>query len=172
MKTIIKGEEVELNWVDKQGDYGGHYEYKGEPFDGHRVLWGFAYEPETYLKQSDLSGNEWRQGGNVTITRNGVSVYKEFCRTPERALDLVHEKLVYLQDFSWEYMVVGRKLYNRDIPSIIDSVIGNGEIIVRTESGEDYPKWAHEMEDEQWESDWADKDKVHVLSQRLYWHRK
>ena len=80
MKVNINNQEKELVGVGEGQDY--HFEVDDINFDGHRVLWSFGYESKTYLKESELSGDEWRKGGHMWIKRNGVSVFKEFCRTP------------------------------------------------------------------------------------------
>lgn len=171
-KVQINNDEKVLEWKGEGENY--HAEVDGIPFDGHRVLWSFSYEPKTYLKESELSGDEWRKGGAVKIFRNGICVYNEFCRTPERAAHLIQWYLPKLQEFSWEYIVVGRKLYDHDIPVIIESICADGEILVRTEDGSNIT-WAFQKENEKegdFTDDWKDKDRVHVLSEHLYWHRK
>jgi hypothetical protein len=166
MKTLDFHENKDLPTVD------------GIDFDGHKVLWGFEYKPENYLKESELSGDEYRKGGTMTIFRNGVSVFKEFCRTPERAFVVMAYTLPKLQDFyEWDELVVGKKLYNHDVPCVITSVCDDGEIIVQTEDGSRIP-WAFQIEEEKngesspSEDEWWDKDRVHILSEHLHWLRK
>ena len=155
----------------------GGWELDGVPFDGHHTLWSFSYEPKTYLKESELSGDEWRKGGSLKIFRDGACVFEEFVREPERALRYIAWYLPKLQDFPWEYMVVGRKLYNHDVPCHVERLCNNGEVIVKTEDGSDFP-WAYKIEaiknGEMTEADdeWKDEDRVHVLSDHLNWHRK
>jgi len=157
----------------------GHYrqEIDGISFDGHRVLWAFTFVPYTYLKESDLSGDQWRKGGEMIIYRNAVSVFREFCRDTERAFRVMQYKMPLLQEFDhWDDLVVGRKMYNHDVPCILDSVCDDGEIIVRTEDGKPFP-WAFKQEEKKedpknYEDEWKDKDKVHVLSEHLWWWRK
>lgn len=172
---VIIGREIKELHGGMEGERWSQ-EVDGIPFDGHRVLWGFEYKPKTYLKESELSGDEWRKGGEMIITRNGVSVFKEFCRTPERAFVVMQYMLPHLQDFMWDYVVVGRRLYNHDIPAVIDSICDDGEIIVKSESGEPFP-WAHNQEEmkedpEHYEDEWGPKDRVHVTSKHLFWFRK
>lgn len=174
-KVIIGNEEKDLMSVPRENGRSS-WEVDGIGFDGHRVLWGFEYKPRTYLKQSELSGDEWRKGGTMTITRNGVSVFKEMCRTPERAFVVMQYKLPELQDFPFEYLKVGHKLYNHDVPAVITAILDDGEIMVETESGEPVP-WAFKIEEqknnpEDYEDEWGPKDRVHILSEHLSWHRK
>ena len=53
----IKGKDKEAVWVEKQGHWDAHWEIDGVQFDGHHVLWSFSYEPYTYMKESELSGD-------------------------------------------------------------------------------------------------------------------
>ena len=170
-KVKINDKEVELERND------GVAKANGIDFDGHYVLWSFDYKPFNYLKESELSGDEYRKGGYVTIYRNGVSVFKDFCRSENRACVIIASKLPILQEFFWEYVKVGQKLYNHDVPCVIDSICSDGEILVKTEDGSRIP-WAFKIEGEKngestpEEDEWFDKDRVHVTSEHLYWFRK
>lgn len=172
----IRGEERELVYHEGKNGTSGHYEVLGTAFDGHRTLWSFSYEPENYLKESELSGDEWRKGGQAKIFRNGVCVFNEFCREPDRAFRILAYYLPILQEFPWEYVVVGRKLYHAGIPSVIDYVGTDGEITVRTEDGKPYEIYGHKQEEkkedpEHFEDEWYDKDRIHVTDKRLFWFR-
>lgn len=168
MKVIINNKKKETEYKD------GELYVDGIHFAGHRVLWSFEYKPSTYLKKSELSGDEWRMGGLMVIYRDGVSVFKEFCRTSERAFVVMQYTLPKLQDFFWDVLVVGRKIYNHDIPSIITAVLDDGEIMVKTEDGSHVP-WAFKQEEKKepyYDDEWKDKDRVHILSEHIYWFRK
>lgn len=175
-RKVLLGEnqrEADLYSVVQDEPYRHSFEADGEEFDGHHVLWAFKYEPHNYLKESELSGDEWRKGGYMQITRNGVSVYKEFCREPERAFREMAWMLPRLQDFPWEYVKVGHKLYNHDVPCTITSICDDGEVIVESEDGRNFP-WAYIQEQEKegdYDNEWGPRDRVHVTSQHLYWHR-
>lgn len=171
----INGKEKEMVWVDKQGGWDAHYEVDGVPFDGHRVAWSFSYEPKTYLKESELSGDEWRKGGSVKIYRNGICVMNEFCREPERAAIVVGRYLEKCMEVDWEKIQPGLKCYYNDVPSVIDRICDDGEIIFKTESGEDYPLWAFEQEDKKEGDlyrDWTNTTRDHATSHRISWWRK
>jgi len=146
----------------------------GISFDGHFTLWSFEYIPKTYLKESELSGDQYRKGGEMVIYRDGVSVFREFCRTPERAFVVMQYILPRLKDFMmWSEVKEGKKLYNHDVPVVIDSLCDDGEVIVKTEDGSEIP-WAFKIEDkdDEWGDDWYDSDRVHILSEHLHWFRK
>lgn len=165
----------------------GKWTLDGIDFDGHFVEWGFSYEPETYLKESQLSGDEWRKGGYVKIFINGECVLKEFCREPERAVFLIAEFLPKLQECEplypmgvsnkdWKEKLTGRKIYHGGVESIVDRVCEDGEIIVRTEDGKPYEIYAHKKEErkedpENYEDEWKDKDRIHITDSRIYWFR-
>lgn len=164
----------------------GKWELDGIPFDGHFVEWGFSYEPKTYLKESELSGDEWRKGGQVRIFMNGECVLNEFCREPERAVFIIAEYLPKLQgcealypmgssNKDWKEKLVGRKIYHGGVESIIESVCDDGEILVRTEDGKPYEIYAHKKEaiknNEDYEDEWMDKDRIHITDSRIYYFR-
>lgn len=176
MKDTSKREYKDGKWI-----------LDGIDFDGHFVEWGFAYKPETYLKESELSGNEWRKGGYVEITMNGECVFKSFCRKQEHAVFMIAEYLPKLQgcdalypmglsNKDWKERLVGRKIYHSGIASIVDMVCNDGEIIVRTEDGKDYEIYAHVIEAKKegrdYENEWKDKDRIHITDTRISWFRK
>ena len=176
MKTTINGKEKEVEYKD------GHYELDGTSFDGHILLWSFSYEPKTYLKESELSGDEWRKGGQVRIFMNGDCVFNQFCRTEDRALWIVAEYLPKLKDCEllypmgntdgWKERMIGRKIYHSGVESVIDRYCGDGEIIVRTENGQPYDIYAHKKEaiknGEDFEDEWGEKDRIHITDSRIY----
>lgn len=163
----------------------GRYELDGIDFDGHFHEWRFEYVPKTYLKESELSGDQWRKGGNVKIYLNDECILKEFCREPERALMLMAKGLHELQCFfeisffksfsSWKEEIVGRKVWIGGIPSIVINVCDDGEIMLRRADGKDflpdlYPSLVEE--DGTYDDEWGDKDRVHILDKRINWNIK
>ncbi len=174
-KTVnIRGKIKELVWVEQQGSWPAHYELDGEQFDGHFTLWAFSFEPHTYLKESELSGEEWRKGGSIKIFRDGVCVMEEFHREPASAPIRINNLLNDCMDVDWEKCVAGQKLYYKDHPCTIERVLDNGELILATENGEDFPLWAFQKEnkDEADNRDWTNTTKVHAADKNIYWWRK
>ena len=107
MRKVILGEnnsreaEIEL----KEVDYGAkdrRWFLKDTEFDGHHVLWGFEYFPYNYMKESELSGDEYRKAGWIKFYRDRVQVYEDFCRTPDVAVRKIPWLLMQLQDVDWE----------------------------------------------------------------------
>lgn len=163
----------------------GRHEIDGVPFDGHFREWRFEFVPKTYLKESELSGNEYRKGGNARIYLNGDCVLDQFWRDENSALLFIGGKLLELQDFffwkglpfskTWKEEIIGKKIYHAGVPSIVDSYCGNGEIIVKTEDGKDYEIYGHKKEanknENDYQDEWKDKDRVHITDMRLTWYR-
>lgn len=161
------------------------HEIDGVNFDGHFNEWKFEYIPKTYLKESELSGDEYRKGGNVMIFLNDDCVLKEFCRTENMAITLVtkhlhelkcHFELMGIDLKNWKEELVGKKVYHAGVPSIVERYVNDGEIILRTEDGKPYEIYGSKLEKkknnlEGYEDEWFDKDRVHITDTRIYWHR-
>lgn len=159
------------------------HELDGVDFDGHFIEWKLEYNPQTYMKTSELSGNQWRKGGTVRIYMNGDRVLNEFCREPERAMLLLAKGLHELQCFfefygfpniyTWKEDLIGKKVHHGGFPStIVRYVEGEGEIIVKRDDGKPYrpdlyPSLINDTDDE-----WGDEDRVHILDKRINWHIK
>ena len=165
----------------------GKWVMDGIDFDGHFVEWGMSYEPKTYLKESELSGDEWRKGGSVKITMNGECVLNEFCREPEHAIFIMCEYLPKLQgcealypmgksNADWKEKLVGRKIYHSGVESIVERVCADGEILVRTDDGKPYDIYGHKKEaikaGADYEDEWLDRDRIHITDKRINWFRK
>ena len=164
----------------------GEHEINGISFRGHFNEWKLEYIPKTYLKESNLSGDQYRKGGSVKIYLNGDCVCNEFCREEDMAIVLLSKHLHELKCHfeiqgvdleNWKEKLIGRKIYHAGVPSIIESYCGDGEILVRTESGEPYGIYGHKKEDfkedpKNYEDEWLDKDRIHITDERIYWFRK
>lgn len=135
-------------------------------------MWGFSYEPYTYLKESELSGDEYRKGGTVCFFRNGVQVFEDFCREPNNAVFRIAGLLHKLMDLDWNMLTEGKKLYWRDTPCIIERVITEqGCLILKVDGAERFPDpvWA----DEDWQKlEDPTSVKVEILDPQIWWFRK
>lgn len=171
-QTVIIGNNVKELKFENGGDYNNGQMVGDISFDGHRVLWGFSYEPHTYLKESKLSGEEYRKGGWIKYFRNKVQVYEEFCREAETAIPKLQMTLWKLQEVDWESLKKGRKLYWRNMPAIIESVIlEQGCIMINPDGIEKFenPIWAKE----EWEKYEDNKEvKIEVIDPQIWWWRK
>lgn len=175
----INGEARPLEWIKGDGiNNFGHSEVGGVDFDGHRVIWSFGYEAKTYLKESELSGDQWRKGGYIRVIRNGVCVWESFCREPLNAASMMYQivsKCVHFEH--WNEIKPGKKCYYQDVPSVVKSVLEGGDVVVETEDGSNYPAWAYEQEQmnrgDMTEADreWTNTMKDHATSDKFYWHR-
>lgn len=167
-KFIIGGKEREATWV---GSPNGYYDIDGIAFDGHHVLWGFSYEPHNYLKESEISGEEYRKGGWIRFFRNGVQVYEDFCRETERAAIRILELSNKLMDIDWDKIKTGTKIYWRNIPAKIGHVIlEQGAFIVEVDGAERFPDAVWAKED--WEKMEDPKSvKIDVLDKDIWWYR-
>jgi len=152
-----------------------------EAFDGHRVQIHFSYHTENYLKESGLSGNEVRKGGQVVLRLDKFVVLNEFCREPSRALKLIDRALDKALEHSIQWWreeevakLPGRKVWVKSLaPAVVDRVDAeDGHVYLRadTPSGE-FPRFSWE----QGESGFAREDpsgmKLEVLSDWIDWHR-
>lgn len=149
---------------------------EGVPFDGHHIFWSFSYNPENYLKESELSGDEIRKGGYIRIFRNNSCVLRRFCREAHIAAAMMYSLLLECQDISWDLVVEGAKVYFWSTPAVIKSVLESGDIILETEDGADFPLWGYEQEDikegEEPNDDWTNTMKCHATDPGIYWWRK
>ena len=160
----------------------GRHELRGIDFDGHFLEWKMEYVPETYLKESELSGDQWRKGGSVRIYLNGDCVLEEFCREPERALMLMakglHELQCWFETYGiqldgWKEDLVGKKVRHGSIPSTVVRYCGNGEVILKRDDGKDYlpDLYPSLIEDDgTYETEWKDTDRVHITDKRINWN--
>jgi len=158
----------------------GRHEIDGIPFDGHFTRWRFEYVPKTYLKESELSGDEWRKGGNARIYLNDDCVLNEFCREPERALMVLSGGLHRLQSHfewmpfndvsTWKEDIVGKKVRLGCIPATVERYVGDGEIIVRRDDGKDFRPDLYPSLIGDGDNEWKDKDRVHITDQRINWN--
>ena len=146
----------------------------GEDFNGHRALWSFSYTPYNYLKESELSGDEWRKGGSIKIFKDGICMRNEFCREPLNAASRMWHLLAECMEGYWDYLEIGRKVYYKDHPCVIKSILDDGELILATENGEHFPLWAFQKEDkdEAENTEWTDTTRVHYTDSNIHWWRK
>ena len=146
----------------------------GTDFDGHFVRWDFSYTSETYLKESELSGDEYRKGGMIRYFKDGVQVYEDFCRDPYHASILVTQTLPKLQQVDWDKVKEGKKLYYENTPCKIGSVfMDQGAFMVEVDGADRFPKKPYDIEEGDME-DYEDPKrlKVDVLSTGIWWWRK
>lgn len=150
----------------------------GEPtgFDGHRILIGVTLEPSNYMKSSGLSGDQVRKGGSGKITADGEVVFEFFFRDIQYALQRAGQLIMTLSEHSSNWLLkseretlVGRAVYYREIPAVIQSVIlDQGCIMVRTADGKPFPAPIYDQDDDERENE----VKVEVLDPNIWWYRE
>lgn len=168
--------------IPKYNSEARRHQLNGIDYDGHFVEWKLEYCPRTYLKSSELSGDEYRKGGSMKIYMDGECVCNEFCREENMAIVLMSKHLHELKCFfeiwgidfmrNWKNEIIGRKMYHAGVPSIVESYCGDGEIIVKTEDGSNYELYGYKKENPDDDDEWLDTDRVHITDSRIYWHRK
>lgn len=147
-----------------------------EDFSGHMAPVRIELEEYNYMKESNLSGDEIRKGGEAKIYISNVQVYSLFFREISKALNQVHELLPKLFEHAvqlwrpeevkrWE----GRKIYYRETPAIIERfILDQGAIIIRAESGQ-FPVPCWDKDEHHYERE-ADV-KEDILSPHIWWWR-
>ena len=187
--------EMKLIWGEHKHHYSDNKMYvvpeEGEPidFDGHRILTDVVLRSRNYLKESELSGNEYRKGGTGEILADGEVIYEFFFRDIQWALLKAHNLIGELSEHSSSWMVkkereklIGRKIYYERTPAIISRLIteqgclmlkadnvGNvepltAEIMV---SRFEKPVYLNDGEEHEYE----DVIKVEVLDPKIWWFR-
>lgn len=152
----------------------GHIEPTG--FDGHRILIGVTLESSNYLKSSGLSGDQVRKGGSGKITADGEVVFEFFFRDIQYALQRAGQLIITLSEHSSNWLLkserenlVGRAVYYREIPAVIQRVIPDqGCIMVRTADGRPFHAPVYDQDDDERENE----VKVEVLDPNIWWYRE
>lgn len=165
-------EEVETKQVNYSNET--YRDFIGDTeFDGHRVLWGFEYFPTTYLKSSELSGDEYRKGGEIRYFKNRKQVYSDFCREPLIANNLIGATLLKLMDFNWDLLHIGAKVWYRELPCVIYMICEEqGCVVLKREDGKDFPNAVWHDEGCGAMGEGEDTVKVEIISESIYWYRK
>ena len=150
----------------------------GEPmeFDGHRILIGVIIEPENYLKESELSGNEIRKGGTAKILADGEVVFEFFFRDTQWALLHAHHVIGELREHSSGWLLakervklIGRKVFYREHPAVITHLIVDQGCLILGPEGDKFPRPVYADED----SYEPEREiKIEVNSPHIWWFRK
>lgn len=176
-KKVITGDgqnQKEQEVYFKDTEWGGNRAFiEDTEFDGHYTLWGFDYFPTTYLKSSGLSGDEWRKGGEIRYYKDRKQCYSEFCRDPLVAHNKIGATLLELMDFNWDKYKVGVKVWYRELPCVVRSLVEEqGCVILAREDGKDFPDAVWHDENDGCLGEGEQFVKVEVLDKNVYWYRK
>jgi hypothetical protein len=142
-----------------------------EGFDGHSVVTRVDLREYNYLKQSGLSGDEVRKGGTGKIYFDDVLCYEFFFRDIQHALTQAGSLIPKLHEVNWSdraqrNKLKGRKVYYRDQPAIVESlIVDQGCVILIPEatSGFRPPAWDQDRE--------TDHVKCEVIDPHIWWWR-
>lgn len=182
-KVLIKDETIELGFGEHPHSRNDNDLYvkfpdgRIEGFAGHRVCWEIQIEEYNYLKQSELSGDEIRQGCTTSIFANKIKIYELSTRTYEQALFEIRvtiDKLLELPFALWKdedrETLIGRKVYYRNTPAKITMLLleqGCVMMIADNSTGL-FPNPPYRKEDDMEEQD---EIKAEVIDPNIWWYR-
>jgi len=151
-------------------------------FSGHRFLTKVVIEERNYIKQSDISGDEIRKGGRVSLFINDNKVAEEFTREWEYGLDIAKDLFRKIMNHPmdlWEdpeivrQRIEGRKVYYDNTPAVLRHWMPEQAcVMVDAVPGMTFPMPAYAIEDSA-EVEYEERTslKVEVFSERIWWHR-
>ncbi len=149
-----------------------------EPFDGHRVLIEVAVSTYNYLKTSELSGDEIRKGGQLSIKFDGYLMHQAFVRDPRRALleacplidrYLEHPVRAWIEEERQRN--TGRRVYWRSEPAIVQRFTGDGCVVLAPDGYLRFaaPPWRRDGGEELEQEECIRDD---MLSPHIWWFRE
>ena len=155
-----------------------------EEFDGHRIQVKIELETYNYLKESELSGDEIRKGGEGKIFINGEPTDSWFFRDITYALDEAKRRLATIMDHPlqlWDKRerdkIVGRKVYYNNTPALVKYFFADqGCVVLEPEEGHQFPVPAYAIEDARESGGTAEREedtvKIEITSPSIWWWRK
>jgi hypothetical protein len=155
-----------------------------EEFDGHRIQVRIELETYNYLKESELSGDEIRKGGEGKIFINGEPTDSWFFRDITKALDSAKARLATIMDHPlqlWDKAerakIVGRKVYYDNTPATVKYFFDDqGCVVLEPEPGFHFPIPAYELEEAKEQNRIPERDeetvKLEITSNSIWWWRK
>ena len=162
--ATVGEEEVELFFGDHpfaRQDNNIYARYKNgriDEFDGHRILWEVRLKEYNYLKESHLSGDQIREGGEGVLLADGVQVFEFFFRDVSAACLEARSLIAKLEDCPfriWDKKerekAPGRKVYYRDQPAVVAHVVAErGCVVLKPDGMERFrpPPWREGGDDD------------------------
>lgn len=154
-----------------------------EAFNGHRRCWRVEIEETNYLKESELSGDEVRKGGEVRLYCDGEQVFDQFVRSINSGIAVAQTMIPKLEEVAngkWlrkkdRDTLIGRKIFYERTPAVITSIIEDqGCIMIAPETGHRFepPVYKEENEREYWLDEYGDRLKIEVFSDKIWWWRE
>ena len=175
--------EYPLIWGEHKHSYSENKMYvlindKPVEFNGHRILVDMQFKSRNYLKESELSGNEYRKGGSCEIIADGDVIYEFFYRDIQWALIKAHGLIGEISEHPSGWInkderekLVGRSVYYRGTAAIIERLIVDQGCMILKPEGMDYfpqPPWR----DDDYDDEPDITVKVEVLDPNIWWWRK
>jgi len=147
-----------------------------EGFSGHRWPFKIVIEEYNYLKESHMSGNDVRKGGNVKVFVKDVQIFDEFCRSYERGYKLATQ-FIDSMEMEWSWFPfnteekIGRTIFYREHKFVIKSfVTSQACMILEPLDGSDVPRFAYESEE--YFEEGEKSLKVEINSPHIWWWTK
>lgn len=152
------------------------------PFAGHAPEWGIAFTHKNHVR-FNWGQNEVREGSECWITRNG----KRFIAVPgfdmgyavakaQTMITELTEGPAEVNQRDWKDKLVGRKVFYREQPAIIEWVSEGNELWIVPDNEPNrfalHPAQADEDRDDMPENDDSGEGvMISLLSPQLYWFR-
>jgi len=184
--ATVEGQEVELLFGEHPHSRRDNNEYARfpdgaiQPFSGHRVAIGVEIQESNYLKESHYSGDEVRRSCAGIITFNGEAVGEVSGREILPTLLSAYQQIQKLQDLPFNLAdpkdraaLIGRKIWYREIPAVITSVILDQGCVIIAPDGAVFPPPAYYKADDgdlDDPSEWQTA-KVEFESKSIWWFR-
>lgn len=147
-----------------------------EGFNGHRLIHEIRLREYNYLKESYLSGNEVRKGGEGKIYINGYCCGKFFFRDVMEALLEARNLIVKIHGHPiqiWKKeerdKLVGRKVWWREEPAIITMFLDDACVVMEPDGIEKFKPTAYRDEIDDEEDQFRVKNTIH--SPHIWWYR-
>lgn len=141
------------------------------------TLWGIEYRPYHYLK-SKWGECELRQGSHLLITRNG-RIFEEMSSSGinygiDKArvrIEDYKEHALDLNTIDFDKKMVGRKIWWRSQPAIIERFIWGQACVIINPDGINRFETPAEFKDDDMMEDDDDFIKTHILDKHIWWFR-
>lgn len=156
--------------LNEEMTYENLVEFDGVP--GAR--WGFEYKPAHYIR------NKWdevsiERGRKLIITRNDEVFYDEFMTIHEMLAYVLDNKLdehpLDLNERDFDKKCVGRKVWYRSQPAIIDSFVNKRACVILKPDGIDEFSKPNEYDNDDYWEECKDEVMTSIFDQNIYWFR-
>jgi hypothetical protein len=146
-------------------------------FSGEACCWGFSMSSRNYMKVK-WGDTDVRHSYTFTITRNGVEFYTFGAHDIDFGISKVRQILFKISEHpiafhmvDFEKEIIGRKIYWREQPAIIESYSVNGNLVIIPDGIPNFRRPAHtdKIDEFMCEEDGTVVDDLFTDS--IYWFR-